>query len=124
MATLLECEPDVTVVGHARDGQEALDLFHQHQPDVRAEFAHAQIIALTICNGDEDIYRGLQAGAKGYLLKGAEPDELLAAIRTVYNGQHYIRANVAAKLVQRMTNPELSERELEVLRLMAQGMSN
>jgi two-component system NarL family response regulator len=66
----------------------------------------------------------LQAGAQGYLLKDAKPNELLNAIRTIHRGQQYIPPDVGAKLVQRMSNPELSERELEVLRLMAQGMSN
>jgi two-component system NarL family response regulator len=66
----------------------------------------------------------LRAGAKGYLLKDSEPEELLAAIRTVSRGQQYIPLNVAAKLVQRMTAPELSDRELEVLQLVGQGMSN
>ncbi|WP_407892257.1 LuxR C-terminal-related transcriptional regulator, partial [Scytonema sp. NUACC26] len=84
----------------------------------------ARIIVLTTYDTDEEIYRGLRAGAKGYLLKDSEPEELLTAIRTVNRGQQYIPLNVAAKLVQRMTKPELSDRELEVLRLVGQGMSN
>lgn len=143
LATFLECEPDIAVVGHARDGQEALELFRQHRPDVtlmdlrmpkmegvdaitaiRAEFGDAQIIVLTVYDGDEDIYRGLRAGAKGYLLKGAEPDELLTAIRTVYNGQKYILPAVGVKLAERMGFQELSDRELDVLRLMAKGKTN
>ena len=79
---------------------------------------------LTTYDGDEDIYQGLRTGAKGYLLKDSKPNELRTAIRTVHNGQQYIPPNVAAKLVQRMNNPELSDRELEVLQLVAQGMSN
>jgi len=71
----------------------------------------ARIIVLTTYDSDEDIYRGLQAGAKGYLLKETEPDELLNAIRTVHRGQKYIPPDVGAKLVQRLSNPELSERE-------------
>lgn len=82
------------------------------------------IIVLTTYYGDEDIYRGLRAGAKGYLLIDSKPGELRTAIRTVHSGQQYIPPNVAAKLVQRRTNPTLSDRELEVLRLVAQGMSN
>jgi two-component system NarL family response regulator len=66
----------------------------------------------------------LQAGAKGYLLKETEPDELLNAIRTVHRGRQYIPPDVGAKLAQRLSNPELSERELEVLGSLAQGMSN
>jgi two-component system NarL family response regulator len=75
-------------------------------------------------DGDEDIYRGLRAGAKGYILKGAEPNELLDAIRTVYRGQKYIPPNIALKLAERMGSQELSDRELEVLGLMAKGMNN
>jgi two-component system NarL family response regulator len=78
---------------------------------------------LTTYDSDEDIYRGLRAGAKGYLLKDAEPDELLVAIRTVHSGKKYIPPDIGAKLAQRVSNPQLSDRELEVLRLMVAGMS-
>lgn len=133
----------MTVIAQAEDGQQAIDRFREYQADVTlmdlrmpqmggveaitaicAEFKSARIVVLTTYDGDEDIYRGLQAGAKGYLLKDAKPNELLSAIRTVHRGQQYIPPEVGAKLVQRMSNPELSERELDVLRLMAQGMSN
>jgi two-component system NarL family response regulator len=143
LAALINEESDMTVIGHAKDGIEAIELFRQEQPDVTlmdlrmprmggveaiaaicAEFNTARIIVLTTYDGDEDIYRGLQAGSKGYLLKDCKPNELRTAIRTVHNGQQYISPHVGAKLVQRMNNPELTERELEVLRLVAQGMSN
>lgn len=143
LTMFLQCEPDMTVIGHAGDGREALELFHQHQPDVAlmdlrmpkmegadaiaaicAKFKHARIVVLTTFDGDEDIYRGLRAGAKGYLLKGAEPNELLDAIRTVYKGQRYIPPTIAAKLAERMGSEELSDRELEVLRLIAKGKNN
>jgi two-component system, NarL family, response regulator len=143
LTMFLECEPDLTVVGYASDGREALELFRQHQPDVAlmdlqmpkmegadaiaaicAKFKHARIVVLTTYDGDEDIYRGLRAGAKGYLLKGAEPKELLNAIRTVHQGQKYIPPSIAAKLAERMSSPELSDRELEVLRLIAKGKNN
>ncbi|UBF24323.1 response regulator transcription factor [Kovacikia minuta CCNUW1] len=143
LALLLECEPDITVVGQAHSGSEAIVLYQQHQPDVtlmdlrmpeisgveaiaaiRAEFPDARIIVLTTYDSDEDIYRGIQAGAKGYLLKGSQLEELLTAIRTVHRNQPYIPPHVGAKLAQRMTMPELSGRELEVLRLMAQGKNN
>jgi two-component system NarL family response regulator len=84
----------------------------------------ARIIVLTTYDGDEDIYRGLRAGAKGYLLKDSKPSELRTAIRTVHSGQQYIPSHVGAKLVERMNNPALTDRELEVLQLVAQGMSN
>ncbi|GAA6616907.1 response regulator [Scytonema sp. NUACC26] len=143
LAAIINHDPEMTVVAHAEDGQHAIDLFREHQPDVTlmdlrmpqmggveaitticAEFQSARIIVLTTYNSDEDIYRGLNAGAQGYLLKDAKPNELLSAIRTIHGGEQYIPPSVGAKLVQRMSNPELSERELAVLRLMAQGMSN
>jgi two-component system NarL family response regulator len=143
LATIINRDPEMTVIAQAEDGQQAIACFGEHQPDVTlmdlrmpqmggveaitaicAQFKPARIIVLTTYDGDEDIYRGLQAGAKGYLLKDAKANELLNAIRMVNRGQQYIPPEVGAKLVQRMSNPELSERELEVLRLMAQGMSN
>ncbi|MBD2449720.1 response regulator transcription factor [Nostoc sp. FACHB-152] len=143
LATIINRDPEMTVIAQAEDGEAAIACFGEHQPDVTlmdlrmpqmggvaaitaicAKFKPAQIIVLTTYDGDEDIYRGLQAGAKGYLLKDAKPSELLNAIRMVNRGQQYIPPEVGAKLVQRMSNPELSERELEVLGLMAQGMSN
>ena len=143
LAAIIDEESDLTVIGRAMDGIEAIEQFRQEQPDVTlmdlrmprmggveaimaicAEFNTARIIVLTTYDGDEDIYRGLRSGAKGYLLKDCKPNELRTAIRTVHNGQQYIPPNVAAKLVQRMINPELSDRELEVLQLVAQGMSN
>jgi len=143
IAAIIDEESDLTVIGRAMDGIEAIERFRQEQPDVTlmdlrmprmggveaitaicAEFNTARIIVLTTYDGDEDIYRGLRSGAKGYLLKDSKPSELRTAIRTVHNGQQYIPSNVAAKLVERMTNPELTDRELEVLQLVAQGMSN
>lgn len=143
LAAMIKNELDMVVVGQASNGQEAIDQYRQLQPDVTlmdlrmpqvsgveatiaicAEFAHARIIILTTYDGDEDIYRALRAGAKGYLLKDAEPDELLNAIHIVHRGQQYIPPHVGAKLAQRMNNPELTDRELEVLLLVAQGMSN
>jgi DNA-binding NarL/FixJ family response regulator len=143
LAAMNENQPDMMLVGQAGNGQEAIDQYRQLQPDVTlmdlrmpqvsgvdatiaicAEFAHARIVILTTYDGDEDIYRGLRAGAKGYLLKDAEPDELLNAIHVVHNGQQYIPPHIGAKLAQRLNNPELTDRELEVLRLVAQGMSN
>lgn len=143
LATIINRDPEMTVIAQAEDGQQAIALFREYQPDVTlmdlrmpqvggveaitaicAEFKPARIVVLTTYDGDEDIYRGLQSGAQGYLLKDAKPNELLNAIRTVHRGQQYIPPDVGAKLVQRMSNPELTERELEVLRLMAQGTSN
>lgn len=143
LAAIIDEESDLTVIGRAMDGIEAIERFRQEQPDVTlmdlrmprmggveaitaicAEFNTARIIVLTTYDGDEDIYRGLRSGAKGYLLKDSKPSELRTAIRAVHKGQQYIPPNVGAKLVERMTNPELTDRELEVLQLVAQGMSN
>ncbi|WP_414517022.1 response regulator [Nostoc sp. PCC 9305] len=143
LAAMIENEPDMTVVGQGGNGQEAIAQYKQLQPDVTlidlrmpqvsgvdaivaicAEFAHARMIVLTTYDGDEDIYRALRAGAKGYLLKDAEPDALLNAIHIVHRGQQYIPSEVAAKLVERMNIPELSDREQEVVRQMVLGLSN
>jgi two-component system, NarL family, response regulator len=143
LANIINYDPEMTVVAQAEDGQQAIALYREHQPDVTlmdlrmpgmggveaitaicAEFKSARMIVLTTYDGDEDIYRGLQAGAQGYLLKDAKPNELLNAIRIVHSGQPYVSSTVASKLVERMNNPVLSERELDVLRLIAQGLSN
>ncbi|MEH2286930.1 response regulator transcription factor [Nostoc sp.] len=143
LVTIINRDPEMSAIAQAEDGQQAINAFREYQPDVTlmdlrmpkmggveaimaicAEFKQARIAVLTTYDSDEDIYRGLQAGAQGYLLKDAKPGELLNAIRAIHNGQKYIPPEVGAKLLQRMSNPELSERELEVLRLMAQGMSN
>ena len=143
LGTIINRDPEMTAIAQAEDGQQAIVLFREHQPDVTlmdlrmpkmggveaisaicTEFKSARIIVLTTYDSDEDIYRGLQAGAQGYLLKDAKPNELLDAIRTINRGQKYIPPDVGAKLAQRLSNPELSDRELAVLRLMAQGMSN
>ncbi|MEH2079511.1 MAG: response regulator transcription factor [Nostoc sp.] len=143
LTILLESQPDIKVIGRASNGREAIALFRQHQPDIvlmdlrmpeiggveatitiRAEFKQARIIVLTTYDGDEDIYRGLHAGAKGYVLKDAGAEELLSAIRAVHAGQQYIPPAVGAKLAERMGISELSNRELEVLNLMARGKNN
>jgi two-component system NarL family response regulator len=143
LANIINYDPEMTVVAQAENGQQAIDQYREHQPDIIlmdlrmpgmggveaitaicAEFKSARIIVLTTYDGDEDIYQGLKAGAQGYLLKDAKPNELLNAIRIVHNGQQYVSSTVAGKLVERMNTPVLSERELDVLRLIAQGLSN
>jgi two-component system NarL family response regulator len=143
LANIINYDPEMAVIAQAENGQQAIALYREHQPNVTlmdlrmpgmggveaitaicAEFKLARIIVLTTYDGDEDIYRGLRAGAQGYLLKDAKPNELLNAIRIVHSGQQYVSQAVGRKLVERMNNPVLTERELEVLRLMAQGLSN
>ena len=143
LIALLATVPEMQVVAEASDGKQALELYRRHQPDVtlmdlrmtsmngvettraiRAEFPHARIIVLTTFDGDEDIYRALQAGARGYLLKGMDTEELLAAIRAVHSGKSRIPAPVAERLAERMNAPTLTERETDVLRLSVGGNSN
>lgn len=134
---------DITVVAEAEDGEQTVALFRQHQPDValidlrmpklegvgaiaqiRQEFPDACLIILTTYDTDEDIYRGLSAGARGYLLKDTTAQELVNAVHTVYQGRKYIPPDIAAKLLERLNSNELTARELEVLRLLARGKSN
>ncbi|MBV8114001.1 MAG: response regulator transcription factor [Silvibacterium sp.] len=143
LVALLNTVPDLNVVAEASDGQEAIEAFRKHKPDVtlmdlrlprlggadaisliRQESPGARIIVLTTFDGDEDIFRALQAGAKGYLLKGTDVDELTAAIRSVYAGKSKIPAFVAEKLAERMGGPALTTRELEVLKRIVAGRSN
>ena len=143
LAALINSETDMTVVAEAVNGQQAIDLFKQHRPDValmdlrmplvsgvdaiaaiRKEFPAARIIVLTTYDGDEDIYRALQAGASGYLLKGMLAEELLEAIRAVHAGLRRIPAAVAERLAARMGGPGLTARELDVLALIVKGNSN
>jgi DNA-binding NarL/FixJ family response regulator len=143
LAALLNTEPHLTVVAEGADGRQAVELFRQHQPDVtlmdlrmptmggveatktiRQEFPQARIIVLTTYDGDEDIYRALQAGAQSYLLKGVSFEELTEAIRTVHAGQRRIPAAVAERLAERMTGEALTSREVEVLEQIVRGKSN
>lgn len=143
LAAMIQRRADLRVVAEAEDGQRALELVRQHKPDVilmdlrmpvlggveaitriRAEQPQARIIVLTTYDGDEDIYRALQAGARAYLLKDTPRDELLDAIRAVHAGQKRISPEAAAKLTERLTTPELTPRELDVLRLIVAGQSN
>jgi DNA-binding NarL/FixJ family response regulator len=143
LVALLNTVADMTVVAEASDGKDALDLFRQHQPDVtlmdlrlpnmsgveavteiRKQFASARIIVLTTFDGDEDIYRALQAGARGYLLKGMFGDELMDAIRAVHAGKSRIPAVIAERLALRMGGSPLTTRELDVLKLIVAGKSN
>jgi two-component system NarL family response regulator len=142
-ATMIGTEPDMSVVAEARSGEEAQRLFRQHLPDVtlmdlrmpglngvdtiraiRSEFPRSRFIVLTTYDGDEDIYRALEAGAQAYLLKDMLCDEILTAIRAVHAGQRRIPAAVGTRLAERMSGLELSGREQQVLELVAKGKSN
>jgi len=136
-------ESDMQVVAAATTGKEALALFRQHQPDVtlmdlkmpvmggveaiqaiRGQFPSARVIVLSTYEGDEDIYRALAAGATTYLLKDTLAEDLVRVIRDVFAGGRPLPAPVAQRLAGRMLQPELTARELDVLRLIAKGMRN
>jgi len=143
MAAIIESAGDMTVVAQAGDGVRAVELYRAHRPDVTmmdlrmpqmggseataailGEFPEARVIVLSAMDGDEAIYRALQAGARGYLLKDLTRDELLEAIRAVHAGQRRIPPPVASRLAERMSAPNLTAREMDVLRLMVDGQSN
>ena len=141
--SLIKTVPDMSVVAEGTNGREAVALYREHRPDVvlmdlrmplmggveaiaaiRREFGDARVIVLTTYDGDEDIYRSLQAGAQGYLLKDMFFDELEAAIRAVHAGGRKIPGVVAERLAGRMGGSDLTGRELEVLKLIVRGRSN
>lgn len=145
LATMLEIDPEANlhVVGQAKNGYEMVKLFAQLQPDIglidlrmpemsgveaivqiRSQFPEARLIVLTTYDGDEDIYRALQAGAKAYLLKDTPREELLLCIQTVNSGRSFIPPYIGMKLAERMGSLVLSKREHEVLELISVGMSN
>lgn len=143
LAAVIGREPDMRVVAEAGDGEQALEQYRAHQPSIvlmdlrmpvmdgveaiqaiRAEYPGARIIALTTYEGDEDIYQALAAGASGYLLKDMLRTELIAIIRKVHQGFRGIPQAVSEKLAQHTPRIGLTPRELEVLRLMAEGKTN
>jgi DNA-binding NarL/FixJ family response regulator len=143
LIALLKTVPEINVVAEGSDGEQAVALYREHQPDVaildlrmpkkngvdaiteiKREFSAARVIVLTTFDGDEDIYRALQAGAKGYLLKDMFGEELIEAIRAVHAGKQRIPPAVAQRLAERMIGPSLTARELDVLKCIVAGKSN
>ena len=143
LVAIVKQEKDMEVVAETGDGRQAVELWKRHRPDVtlmdlrmpsldgvnaiyeiRAADPNARIIVLTTFDGDEDIYRGMHAGAKSYLLKDVRREELFQCIREVHAGRMFVPPAVAAKLAERLTAEELTPRELEVLRLVAEGKPN
>ena len=143
LADLINRQEDMTVVAEAANGSEALSQFLRCRPDViimdlrmpemdgvkavkaiRVEYPSARILVLTTYDGDADIFEALSAGASGYLLKDAPRQEIMEAIRAVNRGKRVIPSEVAAKLADRIGLVELSSREMDVLRLVADGKSN
>lgn len=141
--SILEQQDDLQVIAEAQNGLKAIELHQTYQPDItlmdlrmprlegvdaitriRSQSPEANIIILTTYDTDEDIYRGLHAGARGYILKDATAEDLINAIRTVHYGQRYIPPHVAIKLAERLNGRDLTEREKEVIELLCKGNSN
>jgi DNA-binding NarL/FixJ family response regulator len=143
IATIINGEPDMVLVSQASTVIEAIQQYRKHQPDVtlleillpeldginalltiRSQFPAARVIVLTTCDGDIEVQRALEAGARGYLLKSAPPGELLREIRRVHSGKKGIQPQLAAKLAEHIGEDTLSGREVEVLALVAGGNRN
>ncbi len=142
IVSILKLQSDFNIVAEAKDGLEAIALHSAHQPDItlmdlrmpnmegvdaithiREATPNAKIIILTTYDTDEDIYRGLQAGARGYILKDADFEDLIDAVRTVHSGKRYLPPNVVLKLAERMETEDLTDRERDVLNMMSCGSS-
>jgi DNA-binding NarL/FixJ family response regulator len=143
IAAILNNEPDMALVAEAENGRQAVELFRQHQPDVtlmdlrmpvldgiaavgqiRGDFPEAKIIALTSFDGDQDVFRALEAGVRGYLLKETVHADLLNAIRVVHSGKKLMPQDVAQRFAEYFPQAALTPREVEVLTLVAQGLAN
>jgi DNA-binding NarL/FixJ family response regulator len=143
IAALVNAELDMKLVAEASNGEEAIEAFRSHQPDVtlmdiqmptvdgleaidriREEFPNARIIVLTTYTGDVQVLRALRAGARAYILKGHVHKELLETIRAVNAGQKRIPPDIAAELAEHAMDDELSGREIDVLKLVAAGNGN
>jgi DNA-binding NarL/FixJ family response regulator len=142
LAAVVNAEPDMKLVAESSNGEDAIEKFRTHRPDIvlmdiqmpglngieatnriLSEFPDARIIVLTTYSGDVQVLRALRAGARAYLLKGHDR-ELIETIHAVHKGQKRIPPEVAAELAEHATDDALSEREIEVLKLIAAGKSN
>ncbi len=143
VASIINARPDMAVVAQTGTGEEALALFPQHKPDVtlmdlrlpnmsgvdairaiRGRWPSARFVVLTTYEGDEDIHRALEAGAKGYVIKGMPYQTLIDALLRVHSGGRFLPPPVARALAARIPDSELSAREQEVLRHLVDGMTN
>jgi two-component system, NarL family, response regulator len=143
LAAILSTEPEITLIGEANSGAEAILLFAKYRPDVtlmdlrlpdmsgievtreiRNSFPQARIIALTSYDGDQDIYRALEAGVRGYILKEIVHTEVIRAIRLVHAGKRFIPSEVTDQLSEFFPEVALTPREVEVLSLVARGLGN
>jgi DNA-binding NarL/FixJ family response regulator len=143
LATILETETDMVLIGQAADGVEAIAEFRRHRPDItlmdlrlpstngtdiliaiRGEFPNARIIMLSSSDSDGEIQRALRSGASGYVLKSMPQDQLLAVIRSVHAGKRQVPAEVAALLAEHLGEEDLTPRELQVLQRIRDGGKN
>jgi DNA-binding NarL/FixJ family response regulator len=143
MATIINGKPDMHVVAHASSAQEAIRVFREHRPDVtvmdlrlpdmsgidamvaiQKEFPKARIVVFTTSEGDIEIRRAFEAGARSYMLKNSLPNDLAETIRQVHAGKKRIPPEVATRIAEHLTEDPLSEREVEVLKLVMWGNRN
>jgi len=143
LATIINHQPDMLLEAQASNAQEAIVEYRKHKPDVtlmdlrlpdksgidamiavRAEFPQARVIMLTTFEGDVEVQRALEAGARGYLLKSMPPEELVEVIRQVHAGKKRIPPQLAAQLAEHMSDEDLTAREIQVLNHIAGGNRN
>jgi len=143
LSTIIGSQQDMQLISQANDAAEAISQFRQHRPDVtlmdlrlpgtdgtdaliaiRGEFKDARIIMLTTSDSDGDIQRALRAGASAYILKSMPKSEMLDVIRSVHAGRRHVPHAVAARLAEHMGEEDLTNRELDVLRLIRDGFRN
>src|SRR5580692_8165765 len=143
LATVINDQPDMQIVADAATGGQAIAQFRQHLPDVtlldlrlpdmsgiealtaiRREFPEARIIMLTTFDGDVEIQRALEAGARGYLLKSMTPESMFQVIRQVHNGKAHVPVEIAMHLAEHLSDERLTPREIDVLQQIAQGNRN
>jgi two-component system NarL family response regulator len=143
LASMLGTQEELELVGAARSGEEALRMLEEHRPDVllldlrmpgmsgvetlqalKTANRQVRVIILTNYETDEDIYRAVQAGAQGYLLKDTSLREMVEAIRAVHSGKRYIPRHIASRLAERMVRTNLTSRELEILKMLSKGPTN
>jgi DNA-binding NarL/FixJ family response regulator len=143
IAAIINNRPDMTIVAQAATGSEAVEMYRLHHPDVtlmdlrlpdmsgidaliaiREQFTGARVIILTTFEGDVEIQRALKAGARGYILKSSPPEELVETIRHVHEGKKGIPSHIAAHLAEHVSDEDLTGREVEVLRHVAEGNRN
>jgi DNA-binding NarL/FixJ family response regulator len=143
IAAIIDGRPGMTTVAQAGTGEEAVDLYERHLPDItlmdlrlpqmsgvetiraiRRNHTHARFVVLTTYEGDEDIHQALEAGAQGYIIKGMPYDTLIDALERVYAGGRFLPSPVKRALASRTPDSDLSQRERQVLELLATGNSN